>query len=157
MFYEGVKNYSVQDILAHDDELTIDPSFSNEPAEDILSAGLYFSRVIGAEQRQVHSDQVVADVYLSVDDGHANATIKMSYLHGTRDYRAFCRAMIAAGVPKGAPLSEAIGTLEVIALTYEDGQPKVAMRLPFQCENTIKLLAEQKARGERPSKGGYTQ
>lgn len=125
--------------------------------EKVAPAGVYTSKIVAVTASKIEStnaDAVDITYELTADDGRVTQG-RIRYEIGGYHFDRLGEALIAAGLPDGSPITDAVGTIEEIEIVYprKGSLAKIKSRCPIEdsAEPAQKSKAKPKAKPKAPA------
>lgn len=125
--------------------------------EKVAPAGVYASKIVDVTASKIettNADAVDLIYELTADDGRV-VQGRIRYEIGGYHFDRLGEALIAAGLPDGSPITDAVGTTEEIEIVYprKGSLAKIKSRCPIEdsAEPAQKSKAKPKAKPKAPA------
>ena len=125
--------------------------------EKVAPAGVYTSKIVDVTASKIettNADAVDLIYELTADDGRV-VQGRIRYEIGGYHFDRLGEALIAAGLPDGSPITDAVGTIEEIEIVYprKGSLAKIKSRCPIEdsAEPAQKSKAKPKAKHKAPA------
>ena len=125
--------------------------------EKVAPAGVYTSKIVDVTASKIettNADAVDLIYELTADDGRV-VQGRIRYEIGGYHFVRLGEALIAAGLPDGSPITDAVGTIEEIEIVYprKGSLAKIKSRCPIEdsAEPAQKSKAKPKAKPKAPA------
>ena len=125
--------------------------------EKVAPAGVYTSKIVDVTASKIettNADAVDLIYELTADDGRV-VQGRIRYEIGGYHFDRLGEALIAAGLPDGSPITDAVGTIEEIEIVYprKGSLAKIKSRCPIEdsAEPAQKSKAKPKAKPKAPA------
>ena len=125
--------------------------------EKVAPAGVYTSKIVDVTASKIettNADAVDLIYELTADDGRV-VQGRIRYEIGGYHFDRLGEALIAAGLPDGSPITDAVGTTEEIEIVYprKGSLAKIKSRCPIEdsAEPAQKSKAKPKAKPKAPA------
>ena len=108
------------------------------PTPETVPAGRYWTRIEDIRESITSAGRTAIDVdYLFEEDSEEETLfhVRQRYADGSPAQDAFYDAMVNAGVPEGADITEAIGVTEYIDFSYSGDFGIIKKRRPVEPES----------------------
>jgi hypothetical protein len=126
---------------------------------DVVESGYYISRIVHAEFALTNRGDKAYDVYYKLvkysnfyrwdtyeidDEDVKHYYVKQRYKKGSISYKKFIKAMINAGLNKRFKITDVIGVIEAVFVTYphDDNMGSITERKPIENNGSVFTIDE---------------